>query len=193
MENFAINLPAYPNLSAYGQELRAPAGNWPVIYVYSFYEIFSNTQLYGAVSFVQNDADPDQFSYAVNEKATLPPFNADLVNACIANFELKFGVTPVAGGTFGQATGADRYIVVFDADTVYTATEFRDLTTGLRQVLYSVESTAGALQTMLNAARYFESNFNVWEPPVLNPFLVSTFGAPVALSIQNHFSANFDI
>lgn len=194
MEDFAINLPAYPNLSAYGRQLYNPDGqNWPRIYAYSFCEILSSVEIPCAVSFLEDDVNLGSFAYVVNEKAILPPFNSDLVDACIENFEMKFQTTPIFASYFGQKTGADKYLVIFDPNTIFTATEYRDWNTGLRQVLYSVESNAGATLTMLNAIRYEESAFNVWNPPVINPNLVAVFGAPVAIAIQNHFTTNFDL
>jgi hypothetical protein len=163
--------------------------------VYSFCELLSSYMMQCAVSFVEDDSNLGNFIYAVNEKAILPPFNQDLVDGCVANFELKFGITPVYVGPFGQKSGADRFLVVSGAipTAIFTAWEYRDFTTGLRQVMYSIEDSGGGTTTMLNAVRYFESDFNVWEPPVVSPNLVGTFGGAILIEIMAHFDANFDI
>jgi len=195
-ENFAINIdgPENATISAYGMEIHAPTGNWPLLYVYSFVENFSNTYLLGAIACIQDDSDPDLWNYVTNEKAVLAPFKPELVAACIENFELKFGVTPTDVGMYGQKSSLqERYLVEFDADTYYIATEYRNLATGLRQVLYSVENSAGATTTMLNAIRFFETDFNVWDAPVQNPNLIANFGNPVRVAMLAHWNANFNL
>ena len=193
-QDFAINIPGPENssLAAYGERLHSTTGNWASIYIYSFTETFTNTELKGALSFIQDDTDFDVWMYVVNEKAVLAPFKQELIDACVANFQMKFGVVPVNLGTYGQKSKLqNKYLVVFSAAMVYIATEFRDFTTGLRQVMYSVENSAGATTTMLNAIRYFETDFNVWGAPVVNANLVPTYGLPVRNAMQSHFLANF--
>jgi len=193
-KDFALTIPGPENasLAAYGEQLYNPAGNWPAIYIYSFTELFTNTELRGALSFLQDDTDFDVWVYVVNEKSALAPFKQELIDACVANFEMKFGVVPTNVGMYGQKSSLqEKYLVVFNADIIYTATEFRSLTTGLRQVMYSVEGSAAATTTMLNAIRYAETDFNVWAPPVLSPQLVGTFGLPVRNAMLAHFTANF--
>ena len=194
MENFSLTPLLQQNVSASGLLFHIPNGNWTRVYAYIFNEIFSSQSLWGAVVFVEDENTPDQWNYVVNEKALLAPWNQDLIDACVENFEMKFGVTPTFAANFGQKQGADRFLVVSGAipTAIFTAQMYRDFTTGLRQVLYSIEDSGGGTTTMLNAVRYFESDINVWEPPVVSPNLLPTFGGAILVEIQAHFAANFD-
>jgi len=193
MENFTISPPGFEYMSTTGMLFYLPNENWTRVYAFIFNEIFSSQSLWGAVVFVEDENTPDQWNYVINAKALLPPWNQDLIDASIANFEMKFGVTPNYAATFGQGYANDKYLEVFDANKIYTAQMYRDVTTGLRQVLYSIEDSGGGTTTMLNAVRYFETGLSVWDPPVVSPNLVAEFGAPILAAITAHFTANFDI
>lgn len=170
------------------------AGLSDAIYSYSFIELYTNLFLRGGVTFVPDGLGG--YNYIVNRRGLLPPFSLAAVTEAVNMFTAETGVTPVDVGVYGQSEGAsDKYYVVsgVNPNIVFVANLFRDYATGLRKVMYSVEDSGGGTTTMLNGIRYEESAPNTWGSPIINPQFNIAFGGPIAVEINGHFTATFNI
>jgi len=190
----AKNVGIVGNISVIGNRSTMTAkGSQTTFNAYDFFEHHTNFILRGAVSVFPDGAGG--FSYAVNRRALLPPFDSTAVTAAIDLFIEETGVVPAYLSDYGQSEhAATKHLVDYGSGIVYVANLFRDYTTGTRKVMYSVENNSGATTTIMNAMLFSETSPNVWNlVPVISPQLVPLFGMPVRISMQNHFISTFNI